>query len=123
MVANSDMRIVLRWGRSMHVPQYRDLYSLKLRQGRFLHQRDIETADNVCVLAAAVADTLFKHEDPVGKSIQVVDDFFRVVGVVEAREELESVEDTSRSQDFSDNVYLPIETYWRRYGRSLFRWE
>ncbi len=99
-------------------PEYRDLYSLKLRQGRFLHQRDIETADNVCVIAAAVADTLFKHEDPVGKSIQVVDDFFRVVGVVEAREELESVEDTSRSQDFSDNVYLPIETYWRRYGEA-----
>ncbi|MEC8475538.1 MAG: ABC transporter permease [Planctomycetota bacterium] len=99
-------------------PEYRDLYSLKLRQGRFLHQRDIETADNVCVIAEAVADTLFKHEDPVGKSIQVVDDFFRVVGVVEAREELESVEDTSRSQDFSDNVYLPIETYWRRYGEA-----
>ena len=75
------------------------------------------------MLAAAVADTLFKHEDPVGKSIQVVDDFFRVVGVVEAREELESVEDTSRSQDFSDNVYLPIETYWRRYGEAYLRWE
>ncbi|MGB1925484.1 MAG: ABC transporter permease [Rubripirellula sp.] len=99
-------------------PEYRDLYSLRLRQGRFLHQRDIDTADNVCVLAAEVADSLFKYEDPIGKSIQVVDDFFRVVGVVEAREELDSVEDTSRSQDFSDNVYLPIETYWRRYGEA-----
>ena len=99
-------------------PEYRDLYSLKLRQGRFLHQRDIDTADNVCVLAAEVADTLFKHQDPIGKSIHVVDDFFKVVGVVEAREELDSVEDTSRSQDFSDNVYLPIETYWRRFGEA-----
>jgi len=99
-------------------PEYRDLYSLELRQGRFIHQRDVDTADNVCVLSAEVADTLFKHEDPIGKSIHVVDDFFRVVGVVAAREELDSVEDTSRSQDFSDNVYLPLETYWRRFGEA-----
>ena len=99
-------------------PEYRELYSLGLRQGRFLIERDIEKADNVCVLAAEVADALFKHEDPIGKSIRVVDDFFKVVGVVEAREELDSVEDTSRSQDFSDNIYIPLETYWRRYGEA-----
>ena len=99
-------------------PDYQDLYSLQLRQGRFLHERDIETADNVCVLSAEVADDLFRHEDPIGKSIHVVDDFFRVVGVVDSREQLDSVEDTNRSQDFSDNIYVPLETYWRRYGEA-----
>lgn len=98
-------------------PQYQELFSLNVR-GRFLIDRDNEDIANVCVLAKEVADTLFKHEDPIGKSIHIIDDFFRVVGVVDTRDELESVEDTSRSQDFSDNVYIPIETYWVRFGES-----
>jgi ABC-type lipoprotein export system ATPase subunit/ABC-type antimicrobial peptide transport system permease subunit len=99
-------------------PEYRDLYSLKLKQGRFLVDQDVASAANVCVLADEVAQTLFKHEDPIGKSIHVLDDFFRVVGVVESRAEIDSVEDTSRSQDFSDNVYIPLESYWRRFGEA-----
>ena len=77
-----------------------------------------QNTTNVCVLSSEVARDLFKHEDPVGKSIHVLDDFFRVVGVVASRAELDSVEDTSRSQDFSDNVYIPLETYWIRFGES-----
>ncbi|MDE0864266.1 MAG: ABC transporter permease [Rubripirellula sp.] len=99
-------------------PQYSELYNLKLRQGRFLVDHDVETAANVCVLAAEVAQKLFKHEDPIGKAIHVVDDFFLVVGVVETRAEIDSIEDTSRRQDFSDNVYVPLETYWRRFGEA-----
>ena len=65
-----------------------------------------------------VARELFRHEDPIGKSIHILDDFFRVVGVVAPRAELDSVEDTSRRQDFSDNIYIPLETYWSRFGES-----
>ncbi len=99
-------------------PQYHDLYSLQVRQGRFLTDSDNEDIANVCVLSAEVARDLFKHEDPLGKSIHILDDFFRVVGVVAPRAELESVEDTSRRQDFSDNVYIPLKTYWTHFGES-----
>ncbi|MFK8112049.1 MAG: ABC transporter permease [Rubripirellula sp.] len=99
-------------------PEYKDLYSLVVTQGRFLTESDRENKANVCVLPAEVARTLFKHEDPLGKSIHIFDDFFRVVGIVAPRGELDSVEDTSRRQDFSDNVYIPLETYWTRFGES-----
>ncbi len=99
-------------------PEYQELYSLHVTQGRFLIDADSHDKSNVCVLSATVARELFKHEDPIGKSIHVIDDFFRVVGVVAAREEMESVEDTSKSQDFSDNVYIPLETYWVRFGET-----
>ena len=99
-------------------PDYRNLYSLKLLRGRFITEYDNTTTSNVCVLAEEVANRLFRHEDPIGKSIHIEDDFFRVVGVVASRTELESVKSTSRSQDFSDNVYLPLETYWIRFGES-----
>ncbi len=99
-------------------PKYKELYSLNVTQGRFLIDSDNENKTNVCVLASKVAKDLFKHEDPIGQSIHILDDFFRVVGVVAPRAEMESVEDTSRSQDFSDNVYIPLETYWIRFGEA-----
>ena len=97
-------------------PQYQELYSLELVQGRFLVDDDNDHRTNVCVLDQTVARQLFRHEDPIGKSIHVIDDFFKVVGVVATRTELEAVEGTSRKQDFSDNVYIPLETYWTRFG-------
>lgn len=99
-------------------PAYRDLYSLKVTQGRFLIDADNANKSNVCVLSSSVARSLFKHEDPIGKSIHIFDNFFRVVGVVAPRDEMESVEDTSRKQDFTDNVYMPLETYWIRFGEA-----
>ena len=99
-------------------PEYRDLYSLELTRGRYILDSDNETASNVCVLSEEVADKLFRHEDPIDKSIHIEDDFFRVIGVVASRTELDSVKKTSRSQDFSDNVYIPLETYWVRFGEA-----
>jgi ABC-type lipoprotein export system ATPase subunit/ABC-type antimicrobial peptide transport system permease subunit len=97
---------------------YKDLYSLKVSRGRFLIDQDNETKAKVCVLATEVAQQLFRHEDPIGKSIRIEFDLFRVVGVVATREEMESVKSTSNRQDFSDNVYIPLETYWARFGES-----
>ncbi len=99
-------------------PQYQELYSLVVTNGRFLLDSDNENKTNVCVLANDVARKLFKHEDPVGKSVHILDDFFQVVGVVASRVEMKSVADTSRKQDFSDNVYIPLESYWVRFGES-----
>ena len=97
-------------------PEYRKLYSLRVTQGRFLLDSDREEKKNVCVLSFEMARSLFKHENPIGKSLHVLDDFFQVVGVVAPRAEMASVKGTSRSQDFSDNVYIPLETYWIRFG-------
>lgn len=97
---------------------YRDLYSLKLSRGRFLLEQDNQSKAKVCVLAAEVAQSLFRHQDPLGKSIHIESDLFRVVGVVAPRQEMESVSNTSTRQDFADNVYMPLETYWSRFGES-----
>lgn len=99
-------------------PGYLDLFSLRCVRGRFLMDQDNEEVANVCVLTKEVANKLFKHEDPIGKSIHIIDDFFKVVGVVADRATISSVKGTARSQDFSDNVYIPIETYWVRFGEA-----
>ncbi|MEO1530481.1 MAG: ABC transporter permease, partial [Planctomycetota bacterium] len=99
-------------------PRYKEIYRLEMARGRFLLDHDLETRANVCVLDHEVARQLFRHEDPIGKSIHIIDDYFKVVGVTRPRAEIERVKGTTSGQDFSDNVYIPIETYWTRFGEA-----
>ncbi|MCA9140862.1 MAG: ABC transporter permease, partial [Planctomycetales bacterium] len=98
--------------------EYRELYQLEMLSGRFITPNDAETLSNVCVLDYQVAKKLFRHEDPIGRSIHIIDDFFKVVGVTKPRAEIERIKGTSAGQDFSDNVYIPLETYWIRFGEA-----
>ena len=95
---------------------YMDLYQLKLAGGRFLTELDVEHERTVCVLSQELVDKLFPTEDPLGKSVRVGDEYLRVVGFVKPRDRFEGIRNAVRSQDFTDNVYVPITTYWRRFG-------
>ena len=99
-------------------PQYRELYSLDMKQGRFLNDADIASAAKVCAISEELADQLFRHEEVIGESLKLNHDYYQIVGIVAARTELESQKGVSRSQDFADNTYIPIETFWSRYGDS-----
>lgn len=96
-------------------PEYRELFQLRITRGRFITDADNENKAKVCVLAQEVAQQLFKHEDPLGKSVRVVADFYRVVGVVAPRSDIDNMKGKVKSQDFSDNLYLPLETFFVRY--------
>ena len=97
---------------------FMDLYQLQLAAGRFLTELDGETEQTVCVLSQEIVDKLFPAEDPLGKSVRVGEEYLRVVGVVKPRERFEGIRNAVRSQDFGDNLYIPITTYWRRFGDS-----
>jgi len=97
-------------------PDYANLYSLEIARGRFIEPIDVQLRAKVCVLAQELVDTLFRHEDPIGQSIHVNADYYKVVGVVASRSEIESIKGVVRRQDFSDNIYIPIETFWTHYG-------
>ena len=97
-------------------PQYAELYSLRLTRGRFINDKDVAEKAMVCVLTQELVDEVFRHEDPMGRSVRIYRDFYRVIGIVAPRNELESVKGASRSQDFSDNSYIPIETFWSHFG-------
>lgn len=96
-------------------PEYRELFQLRVTRGRFITDADNATKAKVCVLAQEVAQQLFKHEDPLGKSVRVVADYYRVVGVVAPRSDIDNLKGKVKSQDFSDNLYMPLETFFVRY--------
>ena len=49
--------------------------------GRFISNYDDEHARDVAVIGAAIADSLFPHSDPVGKTVRLNGKLFEIIGV------------------------------------------
>src|ERR1044072_7398951 len=55
----------------------------KVATGRFISHYDEEHARDVAVIGAAIADTLFPHADPLGKTVRLNGKLFAVIGIFE----------------------------------------
>ena len=97
-------------------PEYAQATRLEIEQGRFLSDADLEDHANVCVLAAGTAARLFPFEDPLGKSVKVEADYYVVIGVTQERAPSAGIGGSLDSQDYSQDVYIPISTLWLRIG-------
>ncbi len=97
-------------------PDYADVTRLALDHGRFLSDTDVERERNYCALAAETAQRLFPYGEPVGKEIMVDDTFYEVVGVMKPRAPSAGIGGSIAAEDFSNDVYIPITTMWRRLG-------
>jgi len=93
---------------------YMDVTQLFVAEGRFLEDADSLQGKNVCVLAAEVARALFPLDSPLNKQILVNSDVYQVVGVMQPRGATSGVGGSFAGQDFSKDVYIPIETFWKR---------
>ncbi len=104
-------------------PNYFRVNQLKLRNdgGRFLTDADELLADTVCVISSGVAERLFPYEEPLGKRVYIPEqtDYFRVVGVLEHRNASAAIGGSLDSQDFSADIYIPMETVRRRVGDTI----
>ncbi|MBN2218558.1 MAG: ABC transporter permease [Pirellulales bacterium] len=97
-------------------PEYAEVTQLFLKQGRFLSDADLLNRKNYCVLAHGTAQRLFPFEDPLGRSIRIEQDYYRVVGVMKKRAPTSGIGGSLAGQDFKDDVYIPITTLWNRIG-------
>ena len=93
-------------------PEYADVTRLFVSRGRFISEADVRNTQNKCVLAARVADRLFPYEDPLGRTIYIAEhkDFYEIVGVLRHRNPTAAIGGSFDSQDFSNDVYIPIST-------------
>ncbi len=104
---------------------YGRITRFQMAAGRFLvdGQDQLDEGDdqrfrNVVVLGANVAEELFPFEQPVGQSVVIFKEQYRVIGVIKPR--------TSRSggggqqaEDFNSDVYMPIKTCAVRFGEKV----
>ena len=89
---------------------------LELLEGRFLTAPDILNDDNVCVLSYEVAKSLRPLDSCLGIVILIRNMPYRVVGVMKPRGVMAAVGSSLEAQDFTDDVYAPLTTFWRRIG-------
>ncbi|MBQ15940.1 MAG: ABC transporter substrate-binding protein [Planctomycetaceae bacterium] len=97
-------------------PEYARVMHLSPSRGHFLSTIDVENDDNVCVLGAGTARIFFPLENPVGKTIRIRDIPYHVIGVMRARLPMAGIGGSLAAQDFSQDLYIPVTTFWRRIG-------
>ncbi|MCU0705833.1 MAG: ABC transporter permease, partial [Fimbriiglobus sp.] len=98
---------------------YPEVNRLTMASGRFLDEQEGYERLNRCVLGATVADRLFPFEDPIGKSVVIRSQEYRVVGVVADRMPTGGSGGSQAAEDFNNDVYIPIETAVVRIGKSV----
>jgi putative ABC transport system permease protein len=93
----------LNWGTSFRgvSPEYLEIRRWDLAEGAPFTQQDVEHATNVCLVGDTVAQILFPHDDPVGKTIRLSNLPFLVAGVMAAKGQ------SSNGQDQDNFVIIP----------------
>jgi putative ABC transport system permease protein len=100
-------------------PAYAEVTKLVVDNGSFISDN---TATD-CVLAAQLAQILFPYEDPLGKEIYLPEskDYYRIIGVLKHRNATAAIGGSLSAQDFSRDVYIPIETMRQRLGDKVIK--
>jgi putative ABC transport system permease protein len=61
-------------------PSFQHILRLTAARGRLLTETDASA--RVCVIGAALAQQIFGYRDPVGETLRIIDDHYRVIGVL-----------------------------------------
>ena len=101
-------------------PEYADVHKVELTAGRFLSAEDDLKLANYVVLGATIADELFPYSDPLGNSVVLNRQDFKVIGVMKDRMPTGGSGGSQAAEDFNRDVYMPLNTCKVRYGERIF---
>ncbi|MEW6145903.1 MAG: ABC transporter permease [Thermodesulfobacteriota bacterium] len=76
--------------------------------GVFFNNEDVSKTENVCVLGKTVVSNLFGYRDPVGQTVRIGKNSFRVIGV------MSPLGQTSGGRDQDDVALIPYTTFQKR---------
>ncbi len=85
-------------------------------RGRFFSDSDVTNSSNVIVVGQQIANDLFGFENPIGQSLLVGDDAYRVVGVVSYRDSGSAKPLSQDAADENSDLYIPITAAQNRMG-------
>src|SRR5688572_1689808 len=102
------------------VPDYNTVNKIELAGGRFLTEEDELHLTNNSVLGPTIADKLFPFEDPLGKTIQMRNHRYLVVGVCKERTPTGGSGGSQAAEDFNHDIYIPFSTCRARVGDTVF---
>jgi len=96
------------------VEEYLELNHLEIARGRWLSPRDDGT--KVIVLADDTAKRLFPFENPIGQTIWVGSEFYKVIGQTKPRTPSAAIGGSLDSRDYNLDAYIPLKTMRHRVG-------
>lgn len=85
---------------------------ITLASGRFMTRLEAQTARDLCIIGADVAEKLFLHESPLGRKIRVGNESLEVIGILEKRGSVLG------QMSLDNQVIIPIGKM-----ATSFRWE
>ncbi len=88
------------------LPEFERAGTQVISEGRFFTQSENDTKQEVCVIGSKVADDFFPFGSPIEQTIKIGADDFRVVGVLQKREQFLI---SGGSDDQNNVIYLPYE--------------
>jgi ABC-type antimicrobial peptide transport system permease subunit len=86
------------------LPDYMRAGTEVVQAGRFFSQFENDTNQKVAVIRSQVAEDFFPGQDPVGQPIDIGGQEFRVIGVIDKREQLFG---GSGSNDINNGIFVP----------------
>ena len=89
-------------------PAYAEAARLELAAGRFLADLDVSDRKRVAVLGASVVRALFPLAGPLGESVRLGGDWYRVVGVLQERASPRARGSAIRARDLNRAVIVPL---------------
>jgi len=99
-------------------PEYQDVTSFRVGQGRFVTSFDVQDSKAVCVLGSELKQDLFGYADALGTTIHIGQGWCTVVGVMEPKPIREGRAAVIKLRNINRDVYLPITTALRRFPRT-----
>ncbi len=95
-------------------PEYEHIKNMHVQSGRYLLSFDMDYMQKVAIIGTAVANDVFEGEDPVGKTMKINGQIFKVVGLLE-----EKADGQDRSDD--DQVIIPVTVAQRLTRNTIIR--
>jgi putative ABC transport system permease protein len=87
------------------LPEFEGAGTQVIAEGRFFTESESDNRENVCVVGSKVADDFFPFGSPVGQQIKIGADEFRVVGILQKREQFLI---GGGSDDQNNVIYVPF---------------
>ena len=97
------------------LPNYTDIYAIRLLEGRFFTEEENLRSAPVCVLGEAAKVSLLGYGDAVGRYVKLNEVWLRVIGVMAPAATADAQLEGLESDDRNNLIVAPLNTVMRRF--------
>lgn len=99
---------------------YFSMMDLRCKKGNLFGKRQMDNAEAVCVIGSSLETKLFGGASALGQYIRCDDQWFRVVGVLEAQPSVNSSIENLGVHHTNLSVYIPVSSVLHRFSYKKF---